>query len=149
MNAVLKPLDVAERRARIVAEAKTWIGTPYVSCGDVKGAGVDCAMLLIRVYQTDGTVDPDYDPRPYSMQWFLHRGNALYLNGIIKHCHQIMEGELQPADIAMYNFGRHAAHGAIVVDGEYIIHAYRPGGVVQMVERRSIAHALHSCWSPY
>ena len=38
------------QRAAVVAEARSWIGTPYHHAADVKGHGVDCAMLLIRVY---------------------------------------------------------------------------------------------------
>lgn len=30
------------QRAAVVAEARSWIGTPYHNCADVKGAGVDC-----------------------------------------------------------------------------------------------------------
>ncbi len=36
-----------ESRAIIVAEARKWVGTPYHSCADVRGAGVDCGMLIV------------------------------------------------------------------------------------------------------
>ena len=37
-------------REKIVAEARSWIGTPYHNCADIKGVGVDCGMLLVRVF---------------------------------------------------------------------------------------------------
>ena len=41
---------------RVVAEARKWIGTPYHNCADVQGAGVDCGMLLVRVFVDSGLV---------------------------------------------------------------------------------------------
>ncbi|MDO6044547.1 hypothetical protein Q4P48_08410 [Neisseria gonorrhoeae] len=41
-------------RARIVEEARSWLGTPYHHHAMVKGAGVDCAMLLVAVYGAVG-----------------------------------------------------------------------------------------------
>jgi cell wall-associated NlpC family hydrolase len=38
-----------DERAAVVAEARTWIKTPWRHMADIKGAGVDCAMLLVRV----------------------------------------------------------------------------------------------------
>ena len=58
---------------RVVAEAKTWLRTPYHHAADIKGVGVDCAMILLRVYQAVGAVPPEVDPRPYPADWFLHR----------------------------------------------------------------------------
>ena len=45
-------------REKIVAEARSWIGTPYHNCADIKGVGVDCGMLLVRVYVDTGVVPP-------------------------------------------------------------------------------------------
>ncbi len=49
--------EASERRA-IVREAMTWLGTPYVSNGAVKGAGVDCGMILVRVFSDCGIIEP-------------------------------------------------------------------------------------------
>ena len=52
-----------EQREAVVAEARTWIGTPWIHMAAIKGAGVDCAMLLARVYIEVGLV-AEFDPRP-------------------------------------------------------------------------------------
>ena len=44
----------------------------YHHVADVKGHGVDCAMLLVRVYCDLGLVER-FDPRPYTRDWILHR----------------------------------------------------------------------------
>ena len=62
----------AAERAAVVAAARAWIGTPYHHMADIKGVGVDCAMLLVRVYCDLGLVEP-FDPRPYTQDWMMHQ----------------------------------------------------------------------------
>lgn len=137
--------DQAELRARVVAEARTWLGTPYANLGAVKGAGVDCAMILVRVYQAVGIVPPDFDPRPYSPEWYLHRSEERYLAGLEQWARRV--DAPGPGDVALFRFGRTASHGAIVVDDVLMIHAHRPARVVALQERRALADRLDSYWS--
>ena len=71
-----------EQRAAVVAEARSWIGTPYHHAADVKRHGVDCAMLLVRVYADVGLISK-FDPRPYTRDWFLHRSEERYLGFLL------------------------------------------------------------------
>ena len=48
----------SEQRASVIAEAMSWIGTPFRDQSDVKGAGVDCAMLLVRCFVDTSVVPP-------------------------------------------------------------------------------------------
>lgn len=132
-------------REAVVAEAYTWLGTPYHHCADVKGHGVDCAMILVRIY-CDLGIAPRFDPRPYSPHWFIHRDEELYLDWIRKYADQVEVP--QAGDIRLFKFGRTAAHGAIVVSDELMIHAYQPSGVVELVEMRALEARYHSTWSP-
>src|ERR1700734_3748503 len=72
------PLAEREARTAVVASARAWVGTPYHHMADVRGAGCDCAMLLVRVFCHLGLVEP-FDPRPYVKDWHLHRGEDRYL----------------------------------------------------------------------
>jgi len=135
-------------REDIVAEAKTWLGTPFHHCADVKGAGVDCAMLLVRVY-CDLGIAPMFDPRPYKPQWHMHSSEARYLGWLQKYAREISADQVQPGDVALFNFGKHAAHGAIIIDEHSMLHAYLPAGAVIMTSRDEIAGHLHSYWSPF
>ena len=58
-------IEFSERTA-VVAAARSWIGTPYHNCADVIGTGVDCGMLLVRVFVDSGLCAP-FDPRPYPL----------------------------------------------------------------------------------
>jgi cell wall-associated NlpC family hydrolase len=73
-----------EHRTKIVRAAKDWLGTPYHHHARVKGAGADCAMFPLAVYQECGVLPLDFQPPEYSVQWHLHRSEELYLNEIEK-----------------------------------------------------------------
>lgn len=111
-----------EQQHAVIAEAMTWLNTPYHPHGRVKGAGVDCVQLLIQVYAACGLIAP-LDPGSYAQDWFLHRGEELYLEGVRRHAMPVAAPA--PGDIALFNFGRCVSHGAIVVAWPTVIHAYR------------------------
>ena len=85
------------RRRRVVAAARSWIGTPYHHAADVKGAGVDCAMLLVRVFCDLGLVEP-FDPRPYTRDWHLHRGEERYLGFLLDRAHEVARRDAGDVD---------------------------------------------------
>src|ERR1700722_6207597 len=114
-----------EQRAAVVDEARCWIGTPYHHAADVKGHGVDCAMILIRVYAAVGLIE-DFDPRPYTRDWFMHRGEEKYLGHLFDRSREVRAPGL--GDIIVFRQGRLYAHAGIVsqLDPLAIIHAFAP-----------------------
>ena len=106
---------------RVLAVARTWIGTPYHPGGRVKGAGCDCLTLLAEVYSEAGVLPRIHIPY-YPQDWHLHRGAERYLEGLLRYSHEI-ETPPQPGDIALWKFGRCFSHGAIVSEWPRIIHA--------------------------
>ena len=54
--------------ARVVAEARGWIGTPYLHGASVQGAGCDCLGLLRGVWRVVEGAEPVVVPR-YSADW--------------------------------------------------------------------------------
>lgn len=133
-------------REDVVREALTWLGTPFHDCSGVKGAGCDCAHLIIRVFAAVGLTE-DFDPA-YKPQWFQHRDEPLFLRELQRHGARKIEPEMiSSGDVLMYTFGRHAAHGAIVVDANTIVHAYKPVGCVTLGSRRELLDRLDSAWS--
>jgi cell wall-associated NlpC family hydrolase len=119
----------SEARAKIVAEARSWLATPYHHCADVKGVGVDCGMLIVRVF-VDAGLCPPFDPRPYSPQWHLHRSEEIYLGFIGDHCAEVIEP--QQGDVVVFKYGRCYSHGGIVTQSSplTLVHAYQPRGRV-------------------
>jgi cell wall-associated NlpC family hydrolase len=120
-------VDEAKQRVKVCAIAKTFLNTPYRDHGRIRGAGVDCASLLICVYGPEGAgVIPAIDPGFYKMhEAFLKRGGDVeYLKWILKFAREIKESEVMPGDLVMYKVGRGFSHGAIVIEWpNHIIHA--------------------------
>jgi NlpC/P60 family putative phage cell wall peptidase len=120
-----------ELRARVVAEAKSWLGTPYHHHARVKGVGVDCAQLLCAVYEACSCV-PHIGLGNYAHDWHLHRGEEAFIFRLISMGAQ---ETLQPqhGDIAVFRYGRAYSHGGIVVampGAALIVHAYLGRGVI-------------------
>ena len=137
---------MTDQGARIVAEARRWEGTPYRHQGDVLGVGVDCAMILVRVFCDLGLV-PMIDPRPYATDWHLHRSEEKYLSWVMDYATKV--DDPQPGDVALFKFGRCLSHGGIVdqVTPEItMIHADQGAGCVERAEVRRWANRLAGYW---
>lgn len=126
-------MNEMQGRARIVAEARSWRGTPYHHQADVKGVGVDCALLLVRVCVDLGFSAP-FDPRPYPTDWFLHRDEERFLGFVWERAHKV--DRPKPGDVIVMRCGRCFAHGGVVtgVDPLVIVHAFQPYG--RVIEER-------------
>ena len=117
-------LDIEGRqRAAVIAEARSWLGTPYHNCADIKGVGVDCGMLLVRVFVDTGLA-ASFDPRPYPADWHLHRSEEKYLGFVFDRGSEVATP--QPGDVMVMRIGRCYSHGGIVTVPAplTIIHAY-------------------------
>lgn len=118
------------QRAAVVAAAARWIGTPWHHRARVLGAGVDCGQLLIAAYAEAGLIEP-FDPGPYRVDHMLHSEREEFLAIVERFMRRLPDGEApQPADVAVYRFGRCHSHGAIVEAWPAIIHAFRPERMV-------------------
>lgn len=113
----------AVTRAAIVSEARTWLGTPWQHQARTKGAGVDCAGLVIGVARALGIVAPDMDVNHYAR---VPDGHSL-----LAHCDAWMQriacSAAQPGDVLVMRFDEHPQHLAIAVDyphgGLGVVHA--------------------------
>lgn len=117
------------QREAAVAEAHTWLGTPYHHQGRIKGAGVDCATILLEVYSKIGMAKnawPEYAP-----EWHFHRSEELYLGWIVKYTHEIDAQDMKPGDIIVWKFARCYSHGTIYIGNDEVIHSYVGMGCIK------------------
>lgn len=139
----------ADARVAVVAEAMSWLRTPYHHQGRIKGVGVDCATLLCEVYEAVG-VTPHIDPTPYPADWHLHRSDERYLGWLTEYGREV--DAPQVGDVIVWKFGRCFSHSAILCENGNIIHSYLDLGVV--IERRDApvfegrAVKYFSLWAP-
>lgn len=116
-------------RLQVVEEAQRWLGTRYVHKQSVRGSGTDCVGLLFGVYQTVGLIPAHLSFQDvtgdYPVDWCLHRGEELYLQGLAAWC---IPGLGRLGDIAIFQWGRTQSHTGIVSGTHPVkfIHAYAP-----------------------
>ena len=119
-----RPADQTAMRAAIVAEARSWIGTPYHPDAAIKGVGVDCARFVAEVHFNAGAVERT-GHEAYAPDWFAHTAEQRLRAEVMRHGFEIAEPEVKPGDVVLYRLGRVYAHAAIVVDWpREIIHAH-------------------------
>lgn len=114
---------------KIVQAAYTWLGTPHVNGAKVKGAGVDCGMLLIGATEDARLIEKGkVQIPPYSNEWHLHHGEEWFQHYVETWCDRV--DDMEPGDFLLYQFGRCISHGAIYVGDGKVIHAYVDQGVI-------------------
>ena len=144
-------------RAAAVAEAISWLRTPYHHHACVKGSGVDCAQILLEVYNSIGLVNSNAVRQlvgHYAPGWHLHRSEELYIDYVKRYA--VKAKVPRPGDFALFRYGRTASHAAIVVEWpDRLIHAYVMRGVVwASLNDRELLHRdgtsrLDSIWNPF
>lgn len=140
---------IKAQRQAVIDEAHSWLRTPYHHQGAVKGVGVDCAMILVEVYKAVGLIPADLDPRPYPVEWHLHRDFERYLGWL--DIYATRTEDPKPGDISIFKFGRCFSHSAIIVAEHTVIHSYLKQGVVlestlhEPLAGREVVH--YTLWS--
>lgn len=124
-------------RASAVEIARSWLRTPYVLGGRVKGAGCDCATLLAEyLIEIGAATQADLQELGlYSHDWFCHAGTERYLRGLMRFgrlaAETICRGgiQAQPGDLVLFRVAGSKVfnHGAIVTAWPHGVHAGREG----------------------
>lgn len=127
----MPPPSEFSERARVVAEARAWLGTPYHHRACLKGVGVDCAQLPIGVWSAVGLIRK-FDTGDYPADWHLHREEERYAGFVLRYADEIAPDDAQPGDLILFKFGRAFSHGAILVAPGVVIHAVRKDGCVTL-----------------
>ena len=121
------------QRANVIAEALTWMGTPFMDHQRVKHVGVDCLGFILEVFRECGLLK-DADVPEHAAQFALHRYDEIYIDNLKKVMDEI--DSPVPGDLAVYHRCRVYAHTAIVISWPTsIIFASPTGGV-------TLAHPL-------
>lgn len=134
---------LSDRQAAIVAEVESWLSTPYHHGAALKGIGVDCAMLPVRVFGALGLLPP-IDPRPYPHDWMLHRDDERYLSWVERFADRV--DIPAPGDLVLFRVGRCLAHGGIVIGPDLMVHADLHAGCVERCEISRWADRLGGYW---
>ncbi len=125
-------------RARIVAAARGWLGTPYRHQASVKGVGCDCLGLVRGVWRELYGEEPETAP-PYRPDWAETGAAETLLAAAGRHLVPAPPGAVRPGDVLLFRMSPDACvkHCAIVSERQpgdpepRIIHAYWGRAVVE------------------
>lgn len=124
------------KRAQIVQEARSWIGTPSIHQACLKGIGVDCDHLVIGVARALGLVAPDFDVPPYPR----FPDGVTMLQLCRTYMDEIEQQDMLPGDIVVLRLDAEPQHMGILGDyrhgGLSIIHASSESDPPRVIETR-------------
>lgn len=110
--------------AQIIAEARTWIGTPYRHQASLKQVGCDCLGLVRGVWRALIGDEPE-TPDPYSSQWAETSGKESLLEAGHRHFMARPPGIILRADVLLFRWrdGVPAKHLGIATAPLRFVHA--------------------------
>lgn len=123
-------------RRDVVAQARLWIGTPYVHQASTLGSGTDCLGVLRGVWRAVIGPEPQ-DVPPYTLDWSEAEGREDMLAAARRWLVQKPVGApFAVGDVVVFRMraGHVAKHLGIVSEvgqGPRFIHAYSGHGVVE------------------
>ena len=113
-------------RADVIAEARTWAGTPFHHQARLKGVGCDCIGLVLGVGRALGLLPPGLDATGYARQ---PDGSSLR-DGFDRYGVPLAIEQVRPGDILLMRIRRDPQHVGILLPGGAIIHAHSAVGRV-------------------
>lgn len=119
----------------ILAEARGWIGTPYLHQASVKGIGSDCLGLLRGIWREVLGREPEAVP-PYSEDWAEPSRQEVLLQAAERWLVRKPVGQAAPGDVILFRMreGSIAKHLGVQSETEPVarfIHAYTGHGVIE------------------
>jgi NlpC/P60 family putative phage cell wall peptidase len=121
--------------ARVVAEARDWLGTPYLHQASVKGAGADCLGLLRGLWRVLYGEEPEVVP-PYTDDWAEPDHREVLLTAARRWLlEKSVTGEAQ-GDVLLFrmrsgSIAKHLGVQSQTGTEPRFIHAYTGHGVVE------------------
>jgi len=127
-------------RGRVVAVARTWLGTPYQHQASLRGEGADCLGLLRGVWREVFGAEPEPTP-PYRPDWAEVGGEETLWRAARRWLTEIPVDSARAGDVLLFRMapGSPAKHCAILSAGSIadddreprMIHAYWGRSVVE------------------
>lgn len=130
----------------ILAEAQSWIGTPYRHQASLKGVGCDCLGLLRGVWRGVMGAEPELPP-PYSPDW-AEAGADTLVAAARRYLIEIDCDAFAAGDVLLFRWraAMPAKHCAIATSPDTMIHAHDGASVAEVAFRpwwrRHLAHAF-------
>lgn len=118
---------------RIIAEARSWLGTPYRHQASRKGVGCDCLGFLRGVWREIYGNEPELPP-PYSADWAEVSRAETLAGAARRHLLELSLDAIAPGDVLLFRWRAHlpAKHCAILSAPDRMIHAHDGAAVAEV-----------------
>jgi NlpC/P60 family putative phage cell wall peptidase len=116
-----------------LAEARAWLGTPYLHQASMRGAGCDCLGLIRGVWRGLYGAEPEVPP-PYSADWAEPaREEALWAAALRHLCPVAADVPISGGQVLLFRMRSDgvAKHLGIAAGEAAFLHAYGGHGVVE------------------
>ncbi|WP_189435586.1 peptidase P60 [Pseudovibrio japonicus] len=116
----------------LLAEARSWIGTPYKHQASRKGAGCDCLGLIRGLYRFLHNREPAI-PANYAPEWADLNNEDQLLIAARQYLDEVPETSPKPAQVLLFRWAPHypCKHLGLMSAQDRFIHAYEAVGVVE------------------
>lgn len=118
---------------RVCAEARRWIGTPYLHQASLPGVGCDCLGLVRGVWRA--VVGPEPEAvLPYSPDWAEAGGVEALLAAGARHFEPRPTADFNVGDVLVFRWrdGVPAKHLAIATSATTMVHAHEGACVCEV-----------------
>lgn len=117
--------------AVVLAQATTWLGTPYRHQGSRKGVGCDCLGLIRGIWRELYGKEPE-QPGPYTPDWAEAGNGDPLLEAAHRHFLPSLSGAARPGDLLVFRWREHhaAKHLGIFLGQDRFLHAYEGHAVM-------------------
>jgi NlpC/P60 family putative phage cell wall peptidase len=134
-------------RVAIVAEVRSWIGTPYRHQASLKGVGCDCLGLVRGVWRAVVGEEPERMP-PYAPDWAEASGKEALVEAATRHLTEVERSAFAAGDVLLFRWRAElpAKHAAIATAHDRMVHAHDGAAVAEVAIapwwRRRLAYAF-------
>lgn len=139
----MKPADPA----KVIAAARSWLGTPYHDQASLKGVGCDCLGLARGVWREVVGPEPFQMP-PYSRDWGEIGASEVLAEGARRMMLEVAPTAAGAGTLLLFRIMPRAIakHVGLLTGPDSFLHAYERLGVIEEVLtpswRRRIAFAF-------
>ncbi len=118
--------------ARVIAIARSWLGTPYHDQASLSGVGCDCLGLARGVWREVVGPEPFLIP-PYSRDWGETGPREVLAEGARRMMIEVPPAEAGPGALVLFRMKPRAIakHVGILTGNDSFLHAYERLGVIE------------------
>jgi hypothetical protein len=134
--------------------AKSWLGTPWMPNGKVKGAGVSCQMLVACIYKEAGLLPESVTIPEGPMDWSVANKNSIiepFIDGPLAEYFEPVSRWPEAMDLITFKIGGCGHHlGAVVSDQptEFVHILMHRAVVVSRLDDASWMKRISRVWRP-